>query len=384
MKPTGKRAHCGRRTAACLLALLLLAGCGDSGEEPTATGSETPPPSISPSPAVSESVFPSPEPTGEPTESPSDSPEETVNPLTGEPMDEMRTKSRPVAIMLNNITAALPQQGNCGADIIYEVVAEGGITRMLGIYQSVNSVGIIGSVRSARPYFIELAQGHDAVFVHAGGSEDAYTALESWSVDHMDGVNGKYSTTGLFWRNAQRIAGKTFATEHSLVTSGEAVWNALAGSGFRLTHDSGWSSSQLFADDGTPEGGTGAKSVVVSHFGGKATLFRYDLSTGLYRVEQYGEAYIDGDSGEQVAVTNVLVLRVQMTDTRDDYNHMDLQLTNGDGWYACGGKVIPIVWEKGGHDAPLTYRTQTGEPLVLGRGKSYVNLVPQTADIACS
>lgn len=381
MKPTEKRFRCSRRAAACLLALLLLAGCKDSGEEPT-DSPETPSPTASPSPAVSESVAPTQE---QPTESPSVPPEtETVNPLTGEPMDEMRTKSRPVAIMLNNITAALPQQGNCGADIIYEAVAEGGITRMLGIYQSVNSVGVIGSVRSARPYFIELAQGHDAVFVHAGGSEDAYADLEAWSVDHMDGVNGTYSKTGMFWRNPQRIAGKNFAVEHSLVTSGDEVWNALAGSGFRLTHSDGWSSAQLFADDGTPEGGTNAKSVVVSHFGGKATLFRYDLATGLYRVEQYGEAYIDGDSGEQVAVTNVLVLRVQMADTQDDYNHMELKLTNGDGWYACGGKVIPIVWEKGEHDQPLTYRTQTGDPLVLGRGKSYVNLVPQTADITCS
>lgn len=361
-----------KRITALLLALVLLSACGSQAGEPTEEV-QTPAP---PAPTVSET----------PTASPSESepePAGPVNPLTGEVMDEEKAKARPVAVMLNNITAALPQQGNGSADIIYEVVAEGGITRMLGVFQSLDDVGIIGSVRSSRPYFVELAMGLDAVYVHAGGSEDAYSFLASWGTDHMDGVRGVYSGNGLFWRSRDRIAGKNYAMEHSLVTSGESILKYLDSSGFRLEHEEDWNSPMHFAGDGTPADGDPANSVAVSHYGGKATLFRYDSATKLYKVEEYGGAYIDGNTGEQVAVTNVLALRAKTEDSGDHYNHMYVTLDEGDGWFACGGKVIPITWKKGGHDAPLTYYTQDGKPLELGVGRSYVNVIPATSTVTC-
>lgn len=370
MKKVGKRLGIWRRITALLLALLLLSACGGQAEEPPEEA-QTPAP---PTPTVSE------------TPTPSESEPESggpVNPLTGEAMDEEKAKARPVAVMLNNITAALPQQGNGSADIIYEVVAEGGITRMLGVFQSLDDVGIIGSVRSSRPYFVELAMGLDAVYVHAGGSEDAYSCLASWGTDHMDGVRGVYSGNGLFWRSRDRIAGKNYAMEHSLVTSGESIQKYLDSSGFRLEHGEDWTSPMHFVEDGTPEGGDTADSVLVSHYGKKTTSFHYDSATGLYKVEEYGGTYIDGNTGEQVAVTNVLALRAKTVDSRDNYGHMYVTLDEGDGWYACGGKVIPITWKKGEHGDPLTYYTQDGEPLSLGVGKTYVNVIPATSTVTC-
>lgn len=368
---TSKCPRSGLRTAALLLALLLLSACGRQAEEPPEEP-ETPSPTVSesPSPSPSESE-PEPTPTG------------PANPLTGEVMEGANVKARPVAVMFNNITAALPQQGNSGADIIYEVVAEGGITRMLGVFQSLDGVDIVGSVRSSRPYFVELAMGLDAVYVHAGGSEDAYSCMSSWSTDHMDGVRGVYSGNGLFWRSRDRIAGKSYAAEHSLVTSGESIQKYLAESGFRLEHEADWTSPMSFTGDGTPEGGSDAKTVMVSHYGNKATLFRYDEASKKYLVEEYGGAYIDGNTGEQIAVTNVLALRARMADMRDGYNHVAVSLDKGDGWFACGGKSIPITWEKGAYSDPLTYYTQDGKPLVLGQGKTYVNIIPQTAEVTC-
>ena len=78
-----------------------------------------------------------------------------TNPLTGLPIEPEYEQRRPVAVMLNNLKKAQPQLGNSQADIIYEVPAEGGITRMLAVYQSLEDVGSIGSIRSARPYYIE-------------------------------------------------------------------------------------------------------------------------------------------------------------------------------------------------------------------------------------
>lgn len=371
MNLSSARARFALKTAALLLALLTLSACGQQAEQPSEE-------SQTPSPTVSESPTPTPsEPEPEPV------PTGPANPLTGEPMDEQQAKARPVAVMLNNIAAALPQQGNSGADIIYEIIAEGGITRMVGLYQSLDGVDIIGSVRSARPYFIELAMGLDAVYVHAGGSEDAYSYLSYWETDHMDGVRGKYSGSGLFWRDRNRIAGKNYATEHSLITSGEAIQKALESSGFRLEHDADWTSPLAFAQDGTPKGGNTANSIEVSHYGNKKTMFHYDEESKKYLVEEYGSAYLDGNSGEQVAVTNVVVMRAAMADMRDNYGHVAISLDEGDGWFACGGKVIPITWKKGAYNAPVTYSTEDGKPLSLGVGKTYVNIIPDTSGITC-
>lgn len=363
-----------KKAAVLLLALCLLlpAGCGgtpDEGETPPPSASEPPPPVRTPEPSPEQ---PSPEP----------SPAEPANPLSGLPMSEEQANARPVAIMLNNLKSALPQQGNSGADIIYEVVAEGGITRMLGVYQTAEGIGIIGSVRSARRYYIELALGHDAIFIHAGGSEEAYSDLPAWGVDNMDGVNGPYSKNGTFWRDQNRIEGKNYALEHSLVTSGTAIEEALAKSGFRLEHKDGYTSSMTFAADGTPAGGETAETVTVPFSSYKTGVFRYDAASGCYLAEEYGAPYVDGNTGAQISVTNVLVLRASIQNSGDSYGHMIVDLSGGDGWFACGGTLIPITWTKDGHSGQLNYYTQDGEDLTLGQGKSYVNIIGSSGQIS--
>ena len=119
-------------------------------------------------------------------------------------MEPEYERNRPVAVMLNNLKKAQPQLGNAQADIIYEVPAEGGITRMLAVYQTLDGIGTLGSIRSSRPYYIELALGHDALYVHAGGSPEAYQDLKSWKVNNIDGVNGSASQSAVFWRDQER------------------------------------------------------------------------------------------------------------------------------------------------------------------------------------
>ena len=130
-----------KRVLAMFLAtmmLLSLAGCGKK-EEPAVPAAE---------PESIEEPAPEPEPVPEPE---SVGPAGT-NPLTGLPMEPEYENDRPVAVMFNNLKAAQPQLGISQADIIYEVSAEGGITRMLGVFQSLEGVGTLGSIRSSRPY----------------------------------------------------------------------------------------------------------------------------------------------------------------------------------------------------------------------------------------
>lgn len=208
-----------------------------------------------------------------------------TNPLTGLPMEEELENNRPVAVMFNNLKAAQPQLGVSRADIIYEVPAEGGITRMLGIYQSLEEVGNLGSIRSTRAYYLELALGHDALLVHAGGSPEAYSDIPAWGVDNMDGVNGG-SDAKIFWRDPDRR--KTAGYEHSMMTSGENIQAYLDAGHFRTEHKEGYASSQAFAQDGTPAAGKAAASIKLAYTNYKTGRFDYDSATGLYEISQYG------------------------------------------------------------------------------------------------
>ena len=261
-----------------------LPGCGKASieQEP-----ETPPPAEEPEPR--------PEPEPEPYV-PSG-----INPLTGEPMESKYENNRPVAVMLNNLKAAQPQLGISQADIIYEVPAEGGITRMLGVYQSLEGVGNLGSIRSARSYYLELALGLDALFVHAGGSPGAYRDLPTWGVDNMDGVRGR-SDAEIFWRDAERRKSKGY--EHSLLTSGERILDYLSEGHFPTEHERGYVYTQAFVPDGTPRDGVPAEHVKLRFSEYKTGTFDYDSEMGKYLAygrqlpDEYGLQSGDGNSAD--------------------------------------------------------------------------------------
>ena len=350
----------------CALLLLLLPACGDTSGDPSASPSEPP---VSTAPATPD---PMPTPTPEPA---------FYHPLTGLPCENDLSGTRPVAIMLNNLREALPQQGNSQADIIYEVLAEGGITRMLAVYQEPGSLGLVGSVRSARQYYWEIAQGHDAVYIHAGASPEFYNTKSRLGLFTVDGVNGYYSSAnaGMFWRDRERISGHRYAFEHSLLTSGEAITAMLAKEG-KEAHKESYLYEMVFTDDGTPVQGSAATTVTVPFSNYKTGVFHYDTASGLYQVEEYGEPYIDGNDGSQVAVTNLIVLQTSYV-VLDDAGRVKVDLSSGQGFFACGGKIIPITWEKGDAENQLRYYDEDGSPLALGRGKTYVCITPASRTV---
>lgn len=351
-----------RRALAFVLAvlcILALVGCG--GKEP---------PPAEPEPEEKTEPLPPPEPEPEP--------EPYVpagtNPLTGLPMEPEYEDRRPVAIMLNNLKAAQPQLGVSLADVIYEVPVEGGITRMLALYQTVEGIEVLGSVRSARPYFVELALGHDAVYVHAGGSQEAYANLRSWKVDHMDGVRGGEDAK-IFWRDPDRR--KNNGYEHSLITSGEKIQGYLDLEKFPTSHADGWSSLQAFAEDGTPAGGETAEHVQVRFSSYKTGTFDYDAASGRYLVGQYGKEHVDGSTGDQVSAVNVLVLKTGMA-VLDDVGRLRVNTTGeGEGLFFCGGKTVPIRWSRKDRNSPFAYTLEDGRSLALGQGNSYVCILNQ-------
>ena len=167
---------------------------GESKTETKAT--ETPAPTEDPAlePLVPEAI--------EPTPAEDALPEGMVKSyLTGEPVAEVQGRRRPVAVMLSNIISACPQSGISRAGVIYEAPVEGGITRLMGLFENYDDLEKIGSVRSCREYYVYLAAGFDALYYHYGQAAYAIPLLES---DHIDNVNGMEYSEQVYYRTSDR------------------------------------------------------------------------------------------------------------------------------------------------------------------------------------
>ena len=154
-------------------------------------------------------------------------PDGNVNPLTGlcDGIGDDKLNRRPVAFMVSNSYDSLPQWGISQADIIYEMLAEGRITRLLAIFQDPSKIEALASIRSARPYFIDIAQSYGAVYMHFGGSVPAYEAIAArGDLISIDGIKGSWEGT-LFLRDPDRR--KQLGLEHSVYTDGEKIEAAL-------------------------------------------------------------------------------------------------------------------------------------------------------------
>ena len=356
-----------KRWGARLLALataLTLCACGGSGDGSVPDSSEPDEPDVSAfAPAEPEPVYP------------------YANPLTGEGLEEDISGKRPVAVMFNNLKAALPQIGVSQADVIYEIVAEGGITRMMGVFQDLEGVGDLGSIRSARDYYVSLALGHDAIYIHAGGSPQAYTAFNSWGVTHIDFVNGPYDN--MYWRDPDRR--KTAGLEHSLLTSSEKVLEQMP-SRFRLDHEEGYEVGWTFSQE-APAGGQRADKLTVPFSTYKTGRFTYDAERNQYLIEQHINGsdvpYVDGATDAAVAVSNVLVLYTDVKQIKgDEAGRMEVRTTGeGDGLLLRDGMLYSITWQRDDRTDNYSFLDQNGSGIPLAVGSSYINIVRASDEV---
>lgn len=306
------------------------------------------------------------------------SPEAVTNPLTGEKITDDRGDIRPYAVMLNNIKVALPQCGVSKADILYEVLAEGNITRMEGIFTSLDDIGAIGSMRSARPYYITVAQSYDAIFVHAGGSDQAYSDIETKKINDIDGVRGSYADT-YFYRDKTR---QKYGVEHSLFTTGDKLETCTKELGYPTAHDGTFDYGLTFSDSADLGSAASPAATVNVSFGGiKDTSFTYHSDTGCYTGAEYGSDFIDGTTQQAVNFKNLVVLFAETT-ILDDYGRRAVDLIGtGEGYFMVNGQSVPITWNHSSERDPFVYELADGTPVTFGVGKSYIAIVPTGSNI---
>ncbi len=298
-------------------------------------------------------------------------PETFYNNLTG--LNEIGSKDkenvRPLAVVINNITVAQKvQSGIEKADIVYETFVEGGITRMLAVFKDVEDVGTLGSLRSARYSFIDLACGHDAVYVHAG-LDPNYTKkrMASLKLDNYD-LNSGYGANYNF-----RVK-NGLAREHTMFSNGELLLKAMDNGKRRMTVKDSYKAPWMnFADEDKKVtlSGESAQNVSVFYSGSYITKFQYDAESGRYLKFNRSNPNIDAESKNQLSYKNVLVLFTKVGMFDDNYRVYS-EMKGGEGYYICNGKYVSVKWSKGDTYNPLKVMAADGSELEFNAGNTYV------------
>ncbi len=358
------------------LAVLLVAGvvaaiCGCGSEEP-----ETP-------------VVPESQPTqtiAEPT--PTEVIEEEVDPnalepgmmrsyLSGFPVDEKIGNRRPIAIMLNNLEAAQPMSGISYADVVYEYVVEGAITRLMGLFENYDSLDKIGSVRSCREYFVYTALEFDAIYMHFGQAAYAVDLLGQDYVNNLNGLGEAGDTC--FYRTTDRQA------PHNVYTSAKGIEAGIDKLGYRKDHYEGYHGKFKFCDlnkEVTNEGGKVAKHIEPKYRINKP-WFDYNETTGKYDRFQYDGPQIDDLTGEQISFDNVIIQYnkwIQLDEK--DYLAFDCH-SGGLIQYFTKGKMVVGMWQREINEenfdlSAIRYYDMDGNEIEINNGKTFICVVQDT------
>lgn len=357
-----------KRLFALLLVLsLLLCGCG-GGKTPETPSSDA---TEDTQESVQENTQESTEETVEQTEEMTEPPVLYRHPLTGEPLDAPWS-GQMVAVMVNNIKDSMPQHGLSDADIVYEIQEEGSVTRNMAIYSDISKVSSIGSIRSARTYFVSVAVAYDAYLVHCGTSK--YAENGKWDYNGNRVANWKdidqFYNGNYFFRDTSRYR-DGYAWEHTLFTNGELLSKKLAGKENSKPYENEF--GLQFADNVQLMGQT-ANEVTVTFKGSKTTTFVYDAATQTYKRVQYGKDCIDGNTGLPTTYKNVIAIYTKQWGVNSGHQFYDTT-GSGDGYAAINGKIVPIKWSREGLRSPYVYTLTDGTPLTLNVGTTYIAVV---------
>ena len=291
-----------------------------------------------------------------------------INNLTGEYEFEDASKSdlRPVAVMINNINIAQKvQTGLSDASIIYETLAEGGITRMLAVYKDLSNTERIGSLRSARYSFVDLACGHDALYVNVG-YDPTYCKphMDELNLDNFDMIKGYSSKYNFRVKNG-------LATEHTLFTTGVLLTEGFKNNNRRTTAKEAYNKNWQNFVEGSKLNGQPADNVSVFFSASYITNFAYDADTGKYFKSNRSTPSVDNITNEQYSYKNILVLFTNISTFPDNYRVYE-ELKGGDGYYISNGEYKKIKWTKGSAKDALKITNVDGSKVDYVPGNSYV------------
>ncbi len=287
--------------------------------------------------------------------------------ITGLPISSTIASQRPVAIMIDNDTRALPHYGLAEADVVYEMMnstKNNRVTRLMAIYKDWQSVNQIGNIRSTRPTNILLASEWNAILIHDGGPFYNNAYFKSTKINHLSGgfsrvKNGKASEF----------------TEYAKGTeiSKRAKASKLSSSYTSTTAASHW---KIGTTDLTTLGGLSANLINLNCFKLTKPYLVYNATTGTYDYYENGKISTDGEDKQTASFTNVILQDVTFTQYDKNGYLIYNVIGTGVGYYCTKGKMIPIIWQKTSETGITKYYDATGNEITLNAGKTYIGICP--------
>jgi hypothetical protein len=396
MKRSKKTRNALRAALALLLAVVMMAfaGCGSgffSGDVTTpqdSTGS----PDVTTKAPSDETTAPNADETTDPfgddtTLPPEDTtapgpdvpPPTYIDPLTGLEGLKDVTSVRPIALFYDNVSSAAPQSGIAKADVLIEVMVEGGISRLIAITNDYdNNTDVFGPIRSARPYMVELSAAFDSLMVGAGYSDQGYASIVNNGLQYINGVHDRYAGSW-FFRDPERV--QNFGYTHSLMITSKGIKQMAQINSFETTLGS-IPNNFSFVQEGKNVALNGGRSthVILSYSNYQQVQFIYSASAGTYYRYQFGDrAHLDAETGEQLNFKNLFVLFTQSAKIEGDTEgRLDVETVgSGTGYYITGGKYAEIKWTRNSETGAFKFTTPSGMTLTVNRGKSFIAMVDE-------
>jgi hypothetical protein len=300
-------------------------------------------------------------------------PAEIPHLITGVMVERELANRRAVAVMVENSPAARPHVGLVSADIVFEAVSEGGITRFMPVY-STNYPEKVGPVRSARSYYLDYLSEYDAFYAHAGGSPTALARVREY------GIKSYPHSADSYWREPR--AG--VASEHTLFVNAAKIFQfGQEKRGWPGAHDF---ASWPFKDPATTLGEEVGNAVINFSTANYNTLWVFEREGNVYRRQMAGRAHVDRISGEQITVRTVIAMTVQRqpnppypgTGRESEWS----MATLGEGAAAIfqDGTKIDATWKKPSRTERTRFYDAEGKEITINRGRIWVAVVPQTGN----
>ena len=295
--------------------------------------------------------------------------------LSGKMVPKEIGDRRPVAIMLNNIEDAMPMSGVSYADVLYECVVEGSLTRMMGIFENYDDLEKIGSVRSCRNYFVYYALEFDSIYCHYGQSSYALPLLEQDNVNNLSGLAAIGDT--VFYRTTDRVA------PHNAYASAKGIKKGIEEMGYRDTYREDYTGKFTFARDGDPNDLSEVQSYSATHIepGYKINkpVLEYNAEDEKYYRSQYGTEHVDDLNGEQLSFDNI-ILQYSTWEQIDDKGYLGFDCHGGGEMkFITKGKAVDGTWlSLGGEQGAVRYFDSDGKEIVLNQGKTLIEIIQNT------
>lgn len=301
-------------------------------------------------------------------------------------------KHRPLGVMVENHIEARPQSGLSYADVVYEAVAEGGITRFLAVYYC-QDAGILGPVRSARTYFLDFISEYAdfPLYAHVGGANtpgraDALGQIEEYGWESYNDLNQFSIGFPTFWRDYERL-GHEVATEHTMYSTSQKLWDAAVKRKLTNKNKDGDSWDEKFVgysfkDDAAQDKRLESQRISFAFWNGYddyEVMWNYDKQTNTYLRTNGGKAHIDKNTDKQLITKNVVILFMRESRANDGYEgnlHM-LYGTKGTGraQIFIDGQDVTGTWSKKDRTSRTILRDSKGQEIKFNRGKIWFEIL---------